>query len=184
MRPLYVAVMGDIGTDVTAAVEAALAAHFGRAVRRIELPDPQFAFDARRGQCGSVPVLQALVEACPPGAWRILGITARDLFIPMLTFVFGQAQLAGNAAVISLARLRQEFYGMPADPALLVARARKEALHEVGHTLGLVHCAQPGCAMALATNIGQLDRKGADFCGRCRAAIERRRQAGNEGGEI
>jgi archaemetzincin len=177
---LYLAAMGDIDTDVTAAIENAVAARFAVPVRRLDLPDPQFAWDARRGQYGSVPVLQTLAAACPADAWRLLGITGRDLFIPMLTFVFGQAQLSGTAAVISLARLHQEFYGMPADPALFIARARKEALHELGHTLGLVHCADRTCAMALATSINQLDRKGPDFCAACAATIAKRRRAEKE----
>jgi archaemetzincin len=88
--------------------------------------------------------------------------------------VFGQAQLNGTAAVISLARLRQEFYGMPPNPALLAARARKEALHECGHMLGLVHCADRGCVMSLATGIRALDGKGAAFCAACSPIAVRR----------
>jgi archaemetzincin len=167
MRLLYAAVMGDIHTDVLHQVQRSLEDRFEAPVRRIALAEPEFAFDPRRGQYGSVPVLRMLTEARPPDAWRLLGITSKDLFIPALTFVFGQAQLEGTTAAISLARLRQEFYGMPPDPPLLAARACKEALHEIGHTIGLIHCPEHECVMALATNIRQLDAKSAEFCPAC-----------------
>ena len=101
----------------------------------------------------------------------MLGVTEVDLFIPMLSYIFGQAQLGGRAAIISTARLRQEFYDLPADGAILVERARKEALHELGHTFGLVHCEDRGCAMSLSTNIRQVDLKNPSYCGACRALL-------------
>jgi archaemetzincin len=94
-------------------------------------------------------------------------LTARDIFIPMLSFVYGQAQLNGPAAVVSVARLRQEYYGLPANPQLFLLRVRKELLHEVGHTLGLTHCPDGLCTMTLSTNIHQLDQKSAEFCPSC-----------------
>jgi archaemetzincin len=93
----------------------------------------------------------------------LLAVTDRDLFVPVLTFVFGQAQLGGRSAVVSLARLRQEFYGLAAQSRVLLERAAKEALHETGHMFGLVHCADRSCAMSLATNVRQIDLKQAGF---------------------
>jgi predicted Zn-dependent protease len=46
-----------------------------------------------------VLVLRILGEAEP--ASKVLGVTEKDLFIPMLSFVLGQEQLGGPAAVIS-----------------------------------------------------------------------------------
>jgi archaemetzincin len=91
----------------------------------------------------------------------------------VLTFVFGQAQLGGRTGVVSLARLRQEFYGLPPDRAVFAGRAVKEALHETGHMFGLVHCAERGCAMSLATNVRQIDTKQAAFCAPCTARLRR-----------
>ena len=99
----------------------------------------------------------------------MLAVTDRDLFIPVLTFVYGHAQLGGRVAVVSLARLRQEFYGMAPNHELLLERAAKEALHESGHTFGLVHCADRSCAMSLATNIRQIDDRQAAFLHAVRA---------------
>jgi archaemetzincin len=85
--------------------------------------------------------------------------------------VFGQAQLGGQVALISLARLRQEFYGMPQNRALFLGRALKEAVHELGHTFVLTHCPEGECPMSLSTNIRQVDGKRATFCASCAAAV-------------
>lgn len=107
---------------------------------------------------------------------RLLGLTGYDLHLPMLSFVFGQAQLEGPAAVVSVARLRQEFYGLPPDDELLRARLEREVAHELGHTFGLVHCDDPHCCMSLSTAIEQVDDKLPDFCRECRGRL-RERQA-------
>jgi predicted Zn-dependent protease len=98
---------------------------------------------------------------------RLLGVTALDLYIPTLTFVFGEAQLHGPCAVVSTFRLRQEFYGLPPDPRLLAERLLKEAVHELGHTLELRHCDDYRCAMAPSHAVEWIDLKSAHFCPAC-----------------
>ena len=137
------------------------------------LPPIDFALDPVRNQYASVAVLEMLVRECPGDARKLLAITDRDLFIPVLTFVYGQAQLGGRVGVVSLARLRQQFYGLPADPGVLLERAMKEVLHESGHLYGLLHCDDRGCAMSLSTGIRQIDRKQAKYCAACAARLER-----------
>jgi archaemetzincin len=102
---------------------------------------------------------------------RVLGVTACDLFVPVLTFVFGEAQLDGNCAVVSTARLHEDFYGMPARTDLLRERLVKEAAHELGHTFGLRHCADWRCVMASSHAVERLDVKTAEFCGACRKPV-------------
>jgi archaemetzincin len=75
--------------------------------------------------------------------------------------------------VVSLARLRQEFYGQAPNRRLLTHRLLKEAIHEIGHTLGLVHCLDRTCPMSLATNIRQLDTKSLDWCANCAERVRR-----------
>ncbi len=133
--------------------------------------DASFAFDSLRGQYHSTAILGRLrgADAEDPAA-RVLGVTELDLFVPVLTFVFGEAQLAGRCALISLHRLREEFYGLPPKPDLLRERAAKESVHELGHTLGLRHCPDWRCVMASTHAVERLDLKSAEFCSRCARA--------------
>jgi archaemetzincin len=97
---------------------------------------------------------------------RILGVTSFDLYVPVLTFVFGEAQLDGNCAVVSSARLAEPFYGMPHRDDLLRDRHLKEAAHELGRTLGLRHSQDLRCVMASSHAVERLDLKTADSCAR------------------
>jgi archaemetzincin len=173
MKYLYVAATQEVEREALAAVTARVAAEFGSPVRGMELGSVDFAFDAERRQYGSIPVLDMLLRRCPQDATKLLAVTERDLFIPVLTFVFGQAQLGGRVGVVSFARLRQEFYGLAANREIFLERAYKEALHETGHLFGLVHCAEPKCAMSLATTVRQIDLKDDVFCAACGARLRR-----------
>jgi len=169
---LYIVGLGHIDGDMTDAVSGDLRTAYGFEIRRLAgLPEPAFAFDAQRRQYSSVHILRSLLNLKPEGENRLLGITEVDLFIPMLSFVLGQAQLGGPTALVSVARLRQEFYGLPPDPPLLRARAIKEAVHEIGHTFGLTHCADSTCPMSLSNHVRHVDTKGATLCSRCREAF-------------
>jgi len=164
---LYLASIGRIEEELLLFLEARLGEVFGLQVGRLHpFVEPSYAFDPIRGQYSSVALMRQLIEICPDGA-RLLGITEKDLFIPVLSFVFGQAQLNGRLAVVSLARLHQEFYRLAPDPAILEQRALKESMHELGHTFGLVHCPERSCPMSLATNIRQLDLKKTQWCVSC-----------------
>ena len=129
MNYLYVGATTDIQSEADrealTSVRRCLARWFAAPIREVELPSADFAFDARRGQYSSIAVLEMLSAACPPDAAKLLAVTGRDLFIPVLTFVYGQAQLGGRIGVVSLARLRQEFYGLPHEPRSSAATAPK-----------------------------------------------------------
>jgi archaemetzincin len=136
--------------------------------------DPELAFDATRGQYNSRILLAQLLNQQARGATRVLGVAGVDLFIPVLTFVFGEAQLDGSVAVVSTFRLNSEIYGLPADRPQLFERLCKEAIHELGHTYNLLHCHAPSCVMNSSTLVDAIDQKSAHFCDACR---ERVRQA-------
>jgi archaemetzincin len=174
MKYFYLGATPEVDREALTAIGERVAMEFGAPVREIELPDLDFAYHAGRGQYASIAVLEMLVAMCPGDAFKLLAVTERDLSIPVLTFVFGHAQLGGRAGVVSLARLRQEFYGLEPDTQVFLERAQKEVLHEAGHLFGLVHCHDGGCAMSLATGVRQIDSKRAEFCARCAARIERK----------
>ena len=126
---------------------------------RPETFDIAFALDARRQQYYSTAILQRLEKAVGPGCAGA-GRDGCDLYVPVLTFVFGEAQLDGNCAVVSTARLHEEFYGLPPREDLLRERLVKEAAHELGHTFGLRHCADWRCVMASSHASGAAGREG------------------------
>jgi archaemetzincin len=120
--------------------------------------------------------LEMLARSCPIDAEKALALTSRDLFIPVLTFVYGQAQLDGKLGVVSTARLDQQFYALPPDRGVLLRRAETEAMHEAGHMFGLIHCADRSCAMSLSTSVRQIDQKKAAYCAACAAFVRRERR--------
>ncbi len=131
--------------------------------------DPGFALHAERQQYHSSEILGAMQRYVNSNTWRLVGITQLDLYIPILTFVFGEAQLGGKSAVVSYHRLQQEFYGLPADIDLLANRLLVESVHELGHTLRLTHCHDYQCAMASSHAVEWIDIKDSGFCEECLA---------------
>lgn len=140
----------------------------GRCTVSRQAIDPREAFDPARQQFHSTRILARLAGLAGNGE-RVIGVADVDLFVPILTFVFGEAQLGGTAALISATRLRQEFYGLPAHETLFYERCEKEALHELGHTLGLVHCPSHACVMHFANSIEEVDLRSAAWCPECSA---------------
>ncbi len=132
-----------------------------------------YAFDAYRMQAWSTPVLARLQERRPPPGTVVLGVTALDLYVPVLTFVFGEAQLGGPAAIISTHRLRDEYYGLPPREEAVSQRLFKELLHEVGHTQGLRHCTDWRCVMSSAHTVERIDVRQAAYCRPCAEAFSR-----------
>ena len=132
-------------------------------------PEP-VAFEIRpdpvRYQYNAAAILERLLQmdGLPD---RVLAVTGLDLFVPVLTFVFGEAQLPGRCALMSIHRLRNEFYGLPPNPAALRERLLKEAVHELGHTYGLVHCEDWQCVMSSSYGVERVDVKSAEFCSAC-----------------
>lgn len=168
MSDLCLVPIGELPAGALDWIENVSAEWFPLPIRRLPgLPVPESAYDAKRGQYQSVEIMKMLAGAAPRDAARVLGITNVDLAIPVLSFLFGQAQFEGPVAIVSLCRLRQEFYGLPPQDQLLRERTVKEVLHELGHTFGLVHCSDPTCAMSLATHIELVDAKSEQYCARC-----------------
>ena len=138
---------------------------------------PVDAFDPHRQQHSSGRILRWLLTARPRHAHKTLAVTDVDLFIPILTFVFGEAQLDGTAAVVSIARLAEDTWP-PSDVELLMSRLIKECIHELGHTLGLIHCSRPRCVMARSAKVADVDAKDAALCQDCRTRYMELQQRG------
>jgi archaemetzincin len=133
--------------------------------------DPGPAFHAERQQYHSSEILQRMQSLVSPQRWRLLGVAGVDLYIPILKYVLGEAQLGGPCSLVSSYRLRQEFYGMERDDDLLSQRLLKESIHELGHTLDLRHCQDYRCAMASAHAVEWVDLRGSTLCDACESVV-------------
>jgi archaemetzincin len=131
---------------------------------------PDGAYDPRREQYLAAAILAQFKS---PANRLVLAIVAVDLYTPGLNFVFGQADVRSRCAVISTARLDPRAYGLSPDEELFARRLVTEAVHEVGHVLGLGHCTNPACVMYFSNSLSDTDRKGPGLCPACRAKLAR-----------
>ena len=133
--------------------------------------DLKFAYNPERKQYFSSAILEKLPEIGSEACERILGIVDVDLYVPDLNFVFGEADMVEKTAVISIIRLRPDYYGLPEDEGLLRERTLKESVHELGHTYGLRHCPDKRCVMHFSNSLQDTDIKSSSFCENCKKKL-------------
>lgn len=131
-------------------------------------------YNPGRRQYDANGLLKLISDNAPEGPLKVIGMLRVDLYIPILTYIFGQASLNGRTGVVSLYRLRNEHYGLEPDYDLLIERFSKVTLHELGHTFGLIHCSNPVCVMRSSTYVEDLDQKDKSFCYHCRAELNKK----------
>ena len=172
MKSIYILPLGEIDQEILAAIKTELTIIFQVPTKILTtVSNPSYAFEPKRSQYYSTKVLKEISQQLPSDGIKILGITEVDLCTPVLTFVFGEAHLDGKSAVISLSRLRQEFYQLPVNKKILINRVIKEAIHELGHTFGLVHCSNSQCVICFSPNVLSVDHKGNNFCPLCQEIL-------------
>ena len=128
-------------------------------------------YDPTRRQYDGNLLLKEIASISSSRFIKKVGLFRIDLYIPILTYIFGQATLNGNTGVASLYRLRNEQYGMKKDEDLLYDRFLKVIIHELGHTFGLIHCHVPTCVMRSSTYVEDIDQKSANLCVKCKMEI-------------
>ncbi|MFC1885598.1 archaemetzincin family Zn-dependent metalloprotease [Thermodesulfobacteriota bacterium] len=133
--------------------------------------DVGFALDPNRGQYHSTLILEKLAEMAPEGAVKVIALTRVDLFIPILTHVYGEAQLGGKACIVSTFRLKENLSPLTAQQTY-IGRVVKEVIHELGHTFNLRHCPDSQCIMHYCRSIKDVDQKSDQLCRYCRVLID------------
>ncbi len=137
------------------------------------VPVPKSALNGTRAQLFVSTLTGRVMREYPDGDGLLLAITDFDLYKTSHRYIFGDADEQRRIAVVSLHRLRGEFYGEAADPNQLFQRTLKECVHDLGHAIGLKHCYNARCAMYYSNSIFETDNKMPHFCEVC----ERRSRA-------
>ncbi|MCU7496898.1 MAG: archaemetzincin family Zn-dependent metalloprotease [Ignavibacteria bacterium] len=137
-------------------------------VSLISLPlNTAAAYSRDRGQYFSTQLIADAMKLTPAYDGKVLMLVEFDLFVPVFTYVFGEAQLNGKHSIVSLCRLHEEFYSGKTNDKLLHERSLKEILHELGHNMGLIHCRNWNCVMHSSQGVEEIDIKGNFYCPEC-----------------
>ena len=128
-------------------------------------------YDPERKQYNGNALLKKIDTEFATDNSKTLGLFNIDLYIPILTYIFGQALLGGHLGIVSVYRLNNEMYGIKTDRKILVERFRKEVIHELGHMFGLIHCKDPACVMQSSTYVEDIDQKNHTLCAKCRMQL-------------
>lgn len=169
---IVISPIGTFGPELTELVKKEINRIFGFPAPIIPiLNDVDFAFDSGRNQHHSTSILQQLEKSAPPFALKVIAITKVDLFIPILTHVYGEAQLGGKACVVSTYRLKDQISAAHPD-VIFKQRIIKEAIHELGHTFNLRHCKEHACIMHYCRTELDVDRKSDQLCRYCKILLE------------
>lgn len=129
-------------------------------------------FSIDRQQYYSTQIIAEAIKQTENIDGKIILLTDVDIFVPALTFIFGEAQLSGKHSIVSACRLHEEFYTSVTNNILLLERIIKEILHELGHNFGLRHCIDWNCVMHASHGIEEVDIKGNSYCTNCIKFIE------------
>lgn len=127
--------------------------------------------DPSRGQYKGNDLIRIVEDRFSDIQEKTIGIFNVDLFIPILTFIYGQAYLGGKAAIASSHRLKNTRYGLKENSTLFEDRLKKEVIHELGHTFGLIHCYHSECVMRSSTYVEDIDQKSSKLCNSCKEKI-------------
>jgi archaemetzincin len=128
-------------------------------------------YDPTRRQYNGSKLLKEIDSLFASDNTKTIGLFSVDLFIPILTYIFGQAYLSGRSGIASYYRLSNERYGISGNNKIVIERFQKEVIHELGHTFGLVHCHMPACVMRSSTYVEDIDQKDANICSHCRSLL-------------
>ena len=165
--------LGSVDDEILDQISACIEEKCGLICRSSpRMETPKYAYDNGRSQYNAKLILRRIIKQLPRDSFKFMGVTDVDIYVPILKYVFGVAQMEGPCSVISTYRLRPQFYDQSPNQLLFVERVQKTALHELGHCFGLTHCRNRYCVMYSSTRIEDTDSKKIEFCPSCRELFQ------------
>lgn len=172
MTDIYIAPIGALNSSILERVVGELKSRFRREVTIIKLSlDTESVRSPERNQYFSTRLIAQALPLTDDYRGKVLILVDFDLYVPVLTFVYGEAQLRGKHSIVSFFRLHEEFYSGIVDEELFFQRVMKEVYHELGHNFGLIHCRDWDCVMHSSAGIEEVDIKGKYYCDHCLSQI-------------
>jgi archaemetzincin len=170
---LHIAPVKFSNTTLLNDVVKALSTIFTSEINIINIPlDISSAYSKERGQYFSTQLISDALKMTNGIEGKVVIMVEFDLFVPVFTYVFGEAQLNGKYSIVSVCRLHEEFYSGTTNDIILFERTLKEVLHELGHNFGLIHCKDWDCVMHVSQGIEEIDIKGSNYCSDCKGKIK------------
>ena len=167
-KPVGVVPLGEVPEIALKVIAAHISGYYKLPVKILpRLGHPDYAFDERRFQYDAGIILKAFESIQFKDHDKVIGVLNLDLFVPIFTYVFGEAKQGGKFALVSLYRLGKNPDGSPSPSSLIFERAAKIALHELGHLFNLLHCQEKKCLMNFSGGVGDLDNTPIYLCRYC-----------------
>jgi len=172
MQDIYLAPVNISNKELVQKVAGELSKILSSKIHMADLDlDLKKSYSVERNQYYSTNIIADTVNYTGKFDGKVVILVDFDLYIPVFTFIFGEAQLNGKHSIVSLCRLHEEFYTGQTNDDLLFERTLKEILHELGHNFGLLHCNNWECVMHSSTIIEEVDIKGINYCSGCSRAL-------------
>ncbi len=163
--------IGEVDKNIISAVLSDISGVYSLRARFLgSITPPHEAYNQWRKQWDAEKILEKLSNTSGKHIDQTIpciGITELDIYYNKLNFVFALEDPFEGTGIISIARLREEFYDNPPNFTKLVERTIKEILHVLGHLLGLEHCSKEFCVMAFSPSVNDIDKKEMRYCDSC-----------------
>ncbi len=169
---IVVVPLGDVEANIINRLATDLGPVFNRAVDILKgMKMPPEAHNIIRNQYYAMVILAKLERIKSNSREKVIAVCEESLYLPDENQILGYADNLSGTAVVSLYQIRQEFYGLPENDALVYPRLFKETNHRLGHLFGLGECRNPRCVNYFSQIMLDIDNKSAKPCDICRRQL-------------